>query len=77
MIVSRRDNESVERLLDRFKRVVMRSGVLRDAKRKRHFVSKSEERRLAKARSIRKLRKNAVKAAERNSYGGRGGRNND
>jgi ribosomal protein S21 len=75
MIVARRENENVERLLGRFKRVVERSGVLRDARRKRHFVSKSEAKRVAKARAIRRIRKNAAKAVERNSYGGRPSRN--
>jgi len=71
LIVERRDNESAERLLDRFKRVVQRSGILRDAKRKRHFISKSESRRLAKARSARRLRKNAAKVRDASQFGGR------
>lgn len=74
MIVERRDNESAERLIDRFRRVVQRSGVLREAKRKRHFIPKSEARRIARAKAVRKIRKNAAKALERTTHGPRGGR---
>ena len=65
MIVERRGNESAERLIDRFRLAVQRSGVLRDAKRRRHFISRSEARRMSRARAVRKLRKNAAKAEER------------
>ena len=65
MIVERRGNESAERLIDRFRLAVQRSGVLRDAKRRRHFTSRSEARRMARARAVRKLRKNAAKAEAR------------
>jgi small subunit ribosomal protein S21 len=73
MIVERREGESTEKLLSRFKLVVQRSGVLREAKRKRHFTSKSETRRLARARAVRKIRKNARQAEERNGHRFRGG----
>jgi len=66
VIVERRDNESAERLLTRFRLAVQRSGVLRDAKRRRHFISKVEARRAARARAMRRLRKNAAKAEAQN-----------
>jgi ribosomal protein S21 len=65
MIVERRDNETAEGLLNRFRLVVQRSGILRDAKRRRHFTSRSEARRMAHARTMRKLRRSAAKAAAR------------
>lgn len=73
MIVQRRDDESAERLLDRFRLMVQRSGVLREAKRKRHFVSRSERRRMARMKAVRRLRRNAEKAQRRNVNGHRGG----
>ena len=74
MIVERRDNESPERLLDRFRTLVQRAGVLREAKRKRHFISKSEQRRMARAKAARRIRRKAEKALT-GGNGGRGGRN--
>ena len=70
-IVEGRDDESAERLLNRFRLAVQRSGVSRDAKRRRHFTSKSEARRRARARA---LRKNAAKAEARNNQRPRGAR---
>jgi small subunit ribosomal protein S21 len=52
-----REGESQEALLRRFRKKVMRAGVLRDAKKKRWFVSKSEKRRIAKRKAIRKHRR--------------------
>jgi len=54
-----REGESQERLLTRFRQAVQKDGILREAKRKRHFVSKSEARRLARAKSLRRARKRA------------------
>jgi len=72
VIVERRDNESAERLIDRFRRVVQRSGILRDQKRRRHFTSRSEARRMARARALRRIRKNAAKAEARTTQRPRG-----
>ncbi|MBI3953377.1 MAG: 30S ribosomal protein S21 [Chloroflexi bacterium] len=47
------DGESQESLLNRFKKVVMRDGVLRELKQRRYFVSKQEKAR-AKARKAAK-----------------------
>jgi ribosomal protein S21 len=73
LIVERRDDENAERLIGRFRQVIQRSGILRDAKKKRFFVSKSEARRVARARSIRRLRKKAQTRGQDN-HGPRGGR---
>lgn len=65
MQVNARDNETFEDLLARFKRGVMRSGVLRDLKRRRFFVSPGEERRMKAQEAVRKLRRRQRKAADR------------
>lgn len=62
MIVERRENESAERLLKRFQLVIQRAGVLGEAKRRRHFVSTGEKRRIAQAKTARRARKSAEKA---------------
>jgi len=66
LIVERRDNESHERLLDRFRLLVQRAGILREAKRRRHFISKPQLRRMARAKAQRKVRRNAEKALRQN-----------
>jgi small subunit ribosomal protein S21 len=53
-----RSNESPEQLLRRFKKEVIKSKVLSDVRRKRWHVSKSELRRIAKKKAIRRMRKN-------------------
>jgi ribosomal protein S21 len=62
LIVERRESETAERLLKRFQLVIQRAGVLGEAKRRRHFVSTGEKRRIAQAKSARRARKNAEKA---------------
>lgn len=52
-----RSGESQENLLRRFRKKVMRDGILRDVKRKRYYVSKSEQRRFAKRKAIRRARR--------------------
>ncbi len=50
-----REGESQEQLIKRFRSVVERSGILRQAKEKRHFITKQERARL-KARKARRRR---------------------
>jgi small subunit ribosomal protein S21 len=52
-----RQNESQAQLLKRFRQKVAKSGKLRAVRQKRWFVSKSEQRRIAKKKAIRKLKK--------------------
>ncbi|MFC1940456.1 30S ribosomal protein S21 [Chloroflexota bacterium] len=55
--VSIYEGESQESLLRRFQRMVQTSGILREAKAKRHFVPKSEAARIkAKKNARRKQR---------------------
>lgn len=55
--VELRSNESQEQLLRRFRKQVVKSGVLSLARRKRWFVSKSEMRRIKEKKALRRLRR--------------------
>ena len=63
-----RQGESVENLLKRFRKKVTRDRVLSEVKRKRYFVSKSEQRRLAKRKAVRKERRRRWKQQRRQRY---------
>ena len=65
MIIQRQEGEPNERLIARFRQMVQRAGVLREVKRRRHFISKSEARRMAHAKALRRARRNAQKARGR------------
>jgi len=60
--------ESMESLLKRFRKKVIRSGVMKDLKKRRYFVSKSEKRRIARLKAIRRERKRRRRS--RNYWGG-------
>lgn len=62
MQVVAKDNESFEELLHRFKRGVMREGLLKDMKSKRHFISPGELKREKLRAAERKRRQKAAKA---------------
>ena len=55
--VELRNNESQQQLLSRFRKKVAKSGRLKAYRQKRWFVSKSELRRMAKKKAIRKHRR--------------------
>ena len=63
-----RQGESVENLLKRFRKKVTRDRILSEAKRKRYFVSKSEQRRIAKRKAQRKERRRRWKLQRRQGY---------
>jgi len=54
--VSRREGETEDSLLKRFQRMVQMDGVLREAKARRHFVSKREAARLKAKKNARRRR---------------------
>lgn len=56
--VNKRDNESFSQLIRRFRKKVTRSKVLSEHRKRRFFTSKSEERRIAKKKAIRKMQRN-------------------
>ena len=62
-----REGESFDSLLRRFRTEVTRSRILSDVKKKRYFVSKSEQRRRAQRKAIGRERKRLYK--ERARYG--------
>ena len=65
--VDLRPNESQAQLLKRFRKKVAKSGKLSVVRRKRWFVSKSELRRIAKKKAIRK-QKRRQRNRRRRSY---------
>ena len=62
--VTLRPNESQEQLFKRFKKTVMRSGLLSQLRNKRWFVSKSEVRRIEKKKAIRRINKRKRRDSE-------------
>ena len=52
-----RPNESQDQLLKRFRKKVVKSGVLSTVRRKRWFISKSEMRRVEKKKAIRRIKR--------------------
>jgi small subunit ribosomal protein S21 len=62
--VNLRNNESQEQLLKRFRKKVVKSGVLSTVRRKRWFVSKSEQRRMDDKKSARRMKRRQVKGVE-------------
>ncbi len=54
MKVSMRHNETSDQLFRRFRKKMIRAGVLGDVQRKRWFVSKSEARRIQKKKALRR-----------------------
>lgn len=56
-LVNLRQNESQDQLLKRFRKKVVKSGVLSTVRRKRWFISKSEQRRVEKKKSMRRVKR--------------------
>lgn len=69
LMVTARDGESGDQLLSRFNKLVQRDGILREVKRRRHFISNGERARLARQQAARRraraLRSKARRAAAR------------
>lgn len=63
--VELKPGESIDGLLKRFKKEVIKSGVLKSLKRKRWYVSPSEARREAKKRAIRRARRRQYRVEQR------------
>jgi small subunit ribosomal protein S21 len=59
-----RDGESQQKLLQRFRKKVTRSGLMSEVRKRRWFVSKNEQRRMDDKKAIRRLKKNARKKQE-------------
>lgn len=52
-----RPNEPIERALKRFKKKFEKSGILKDFKKNEYFIKPTEERRIRKAQSLKRVRK--------------------
>ena len=59
-----RSNESQDQLLKRFRKKVVKSGVLSTVRRKRWFISKSELRRVEKKKAMRRVKRRQLSKAE-------------
>ena len=57
--VKLRDGESQDKLLRRFRKAVIRSGVLSEVRKRRWYVSKNEKRRIDRKKAIRRMKKRA------------------
>lgn len=62
--VELRESESFDSLLRRFTKEVQKSGLLRDYRSKRRFVSKSEQRRAKARKAEHKRRRKLAKMAQ-------------
>ncbi len=72
MQVEQQPDESFEGMLRRFGRTIIKAGILGEAKRARHYLSKGEARRAkAKAAERKKRRKASGDAARAAGQGGR------
>jgi small subunit ribosomal protein S21 len=62
--VNLRNGESQDSLLKRFRKKIVKSGILSSIRDKRWFVSKSEQRRMEKKKAIRRIKRRAFKDSE-------------
>jgi len=60
-----RNNESQQQLLSRFRKKVAKSGRMSAVRKKRWFMSKSEQRRIARKKAIRRHKRNQHKRNRR------------
>lgn len=57
VFVKLREGESIEEALRRFKRECERNGILKEIKRREHFVSPAVKRKLRQQEALRKMRR--------------------
>jgi len=60
-----RPNESQEQLMRRFRKKIVRSGILSTVRKKRWFISKSEERRMEAKKSARRMKRKQFERSDR------------
>lgn len=60
-----RPNESQEQLMRRFRKKIVRSGILSTVRKKRWFISKSEERRMEAKKSARRIKRKQFERPDR------------
>ncbi len=59
-----RQNESQDQLLKRFRKKVVKSGILSTVRRKRWYVSKSETNRVERSKTLRRLKRRSAPSKE-------------
>ena len=59
-----REGESQQQLLRRFRKKTIRSGVMSEVRKRRWFVSRSEQRRIDEKKAIRRIKKRERKKQE-------------
>ncbi len=64
-----REGESQQALFRRFRKAVSGSGVLSTVRKKRWFISESEQRRIDKKKAIRRVRRKATIITEKTNRG--------
>ncbi len=62
--VNLRSGEFQDSLLRRFRKKIVKSGVLSTVRRKRWFISKSEQRRMEKKKAIHRIKQRTFKEPE-------------
>ncbi|HQX00640.1 MAG TPA: 30S ribosomal protein S21 [Anaerolineales bacterium] len=62
--VNLRNGESQDSLLKRFRKKIVKSGILSTIRNKRWFISKSEQRRMEKKKAIRRIKRKSFKDNE-------------
>ena len=65
VVVVRRDGESLDQLLRRFRKAVTRDRVLTEARRHRHHITKGERERIKKRKGIQRAQRRARRKAAR------------
>jgi len=63
--VTLRDGESQQQLFRRFRKEVTNSSVLSTVRKKRWYVSRTEQRRMAKKKAIRRARRRQIQFGDR------------
>lgn len=61
MAIKRRPDETLDSMLRRFKKEVVKSEILKDLRKKEYYVSPSEKRRLKSAEAQKRARKKMAK----------------
>ena len=59
-----REGESQDKLLRRFRKKIIRSGLMSEVRKRRWFVSKNEQRRMDDKKAIRRMKKRARKSRD-------------
>ena len=62
--VNLRNGESQDSLLKRFRKKIVKGGILSTIRNKRWFISKSEQRRMEKKKAIRRIKRKSFKDNE-------------